>query len=74
MAKMTDEERSDARVAAMHRRDEATYAKLEKREAIAYQMIGELASGKCYVYPVGGTYREGTRIDLVAFLLRNNYA
>lgn len=51
---------------AAHRQD--------KREAKAEQMVGELASGKCYVYPVGGTYREGERAELVAFLVRNNYA
>ncbi len=36
-------------------------------------MIGELASGKCYVYPVSGKYREGTRIALTDFLIRNKY-
>lgn len=72
--RMTDEERTDARTAAMLRRDEKAYARIEQREAAAAQMIGELSSGKCYVYPVGGKYREGTRADLVAFLVRNNYA
>lgn len=48
--------------------------RLEKREAAAEQMIGELNSGKLYVFPVGGKYREGTRGDLIAFLIRNNYA
>ena len=49
-------------------------ARIEKREAAAEQMIGELNSGKLYVYPVGGKYREGTRSELIAFLIRNNYA
>ena len=49
-------------------------ARIEKRELIAEQMIGELSSGKFYVWPQGGKYREGTRFDLVAFLIRNNYA
>jgi hypothetical protein len=49
-------------------------ARIGKREAKAEQMIGELNSGKCYVYPVGGKYREGTRGELIAFLIRNNYA
>lgn len=48
-------------------------ARLEKREAVAEQMIGELSSGKCYVWPQGGKYREGNRADLIAFLVRNNY-
>jgi hypothetical protein len=49
-------------------------ARIEKRETAAEQMIGELNSGKLYVYPVGGKYREGTRSELIAFLIRNNYA
>lgn len=47
---------------------------LAKREAAASRMIGELASGKCYVWPVGGKYREGNWADLVDFLIRNKYA
>jgi hypothetical protein len=54
----------------MERRD----AMMARREARADQMIGELNSGKLYVYPVGGKYREGTRKELIAFLLRNKYA
>jgi hypothetical protein len=49
-------------------------ARLEKREEAANQMIGQLNSGKCYVWPQGGKYREGTRSELVQFLIRNNYA
>lgn len=64
------ERRHDARV----RRDEKSYAKLDAREEKAARMIGELASGKCYVFPVGGKYREGTRAELISFLLRNRYA
>ena len=48
-------------------------ARLEKREAVAEQMIGELSNGKFYVWPTGGKYREGNRPDLINFLLRNNY-
>lgn len=48
--------------------------RIERREAEAEKMIGELSSGKCYVFPVGGKYREGTRSELIAFLIRNNYA
>ncbi len=51
--------------------------RIERREADAETMIGELCrNGKpvFYVYPQGGKYREGTRSDLVNFLIRNNYA
>lgn len=48
--------------------------RLDRRETNAEKMIGELVSGKLYVYPVGGKYREGTRSELIAFLIRNNYA
>lgn len=47
--------------------------RIEKREIAAAEMIGELSSGKLYVFPVGGKYREGTRGDLISFLIRNNY-
>lgn len=49
-------------------------ARIEKRETEASRMIGELASGKCYIWPIGGKYREGDRVELIDFLLRNNYA
>ncbi len=49
-------------------------ARLERREVAAEQMIGELSSGKCYVWPQGGKYREGNRAELISFLIRNNYA
>jgi hypothetical protein len=50
-------------------------ARLEKREAAAEKMIGELSSGKFYVYPLGGKYRESTsQYELIGFLIRNNYA
>lgn len=49
-------------------------ARLIKRENAAEKMIGQLSSGKCYVFPVGGKYREGNRADLIDFLIRNNYA
>lgn len=48
--------------------------RLEKREAAAEKMIGELSSGKCYVFPVGGKYREGSRAELVSYLIRRGYA
>ncbi|AGR48073.1 hypothetical protein PHIM7_343 [Sinorhizobium phage phiM7] len=48
----------------------------EKLEARAEQMIGELCRDGCPVYYVmhaGGRYREGARVELVDFLIRNNY-
>jgi hypothetical protein len=44
------------------------------REEKAEQMLGQLNNGKFYFYPVGGKYREGTRSELVAFIIRNQYA
>lgn len=68
------EQQLDARQARRMAAEDRFLARMEKREAKADAMIGELASGKCYVFPVGGRYREGSRSDLIAFLLRNNYA
>jgi len=51
--------------------------RIEKREDDAEQMIGELCrNGQkvLYVFPIGGKYREGTKLELVSFLIRNNYA
>lgn len=50
---------------------------IDAREEEAEAMIGQLIrDGKTvhYVMPQGGKYREGSRLDLVAFLIRNNYA
>lgn len=58
------------RMAAEHR----YLTRLEKREGEASKMIGELSTGKFYVWPVGGKYREGTERELIDFLLRNKYA
>jgi hypothetical protein len=58
------------------RREARQEAVLERRESAADKMIGELCRDGhpvFYVYPVGGRYREGTRSDLIAFLLRNGY-
>jgi hypothetical protein len=62
--------RENRRIAA----ESKYFDRIDAREEQAEQMIGELASGKLYVSPVGGKYREGTRSDLIAFLIRNNYA
>jgi len=50
---------------------------LSAREDRAEEMLGQLMrDGKTvyYVSPVGGKYREGGRLELIAFLVRNNYA
>ena len=40
----------------------------------AFDMVGELANGRFYIYPVGGKYREAAdRVELVSFLMRNRY-
>lgn len=67
------EARMSRRIAAQGR----YLLRIERREVAAEQMIGELCrEGRpvYYVWPVRGKYREGTRSDLVSFLLRNNYA
>jgi hypothetical protein len=63
----------DAKLARRCSAESRYLERLERREAKADRMIGELISGKLYVYPIGGKYREGTRQELIAFLLRNNY-
>lgn len=48
-------------------------AKYDRQYAAAERMIGELVSGKLYVFPAGGKYREGSRAELIDFLIRNKY-
>lgn len=73
-AEIKEERRAQARLSRRLASEDRYLERLSKREEIADRMIGELVSGKLYVYPVGGKYREGTRSELIAFLLRNNYA
>lgn len=63
----------DARMARRIANENRYLARLERREAAAEAMIGELIDGRCYIYPTGGKYREGERHELVAFLIRNRY-
>ncbi|MGO8241322.1 hypothetical protein ACC806_34860 [Rhizobium ruizarguesonis] len=47
------------------------------REAAAAPMIGEISrAGQpvFYIWPFGGEYREGTRAELIQYLILNNYA
>lgn len=49
---------------------------IDSREEQAEAMLGQLVrEGQTvyYVMPQGGKYREGGRLELVAFLIRNNY-
>jgi hypothetical protein len=72
--RLTFDELMERRGDAHERADQKAHERMVKREAKAGQMVGELSSGKCYVFPVGGTYREGPRHELIAFLIRNHYA
>lgn len=65
----------EAKSARRNRHDDKMNAKLVLREDAAESMVGTLIrDGKTisYVMP-GGRYREGGRLDLIAFLIRNNY-
>jgi len=71
---MDTEQMLEARQSRRMHAEDRFIGRVEKREAAADAMIGELNSGKLYVFPIGGKYREGSRIDLIGFLIRNNYA
>lgn len=73
-AEIKEERRAQARLSRRLASEDRYLERLSKREELADRMIGELVSGKLYVYPVGGKYREGTRAELISFLIRNNYA
>jgi hypothetical protein len=72
----------DRRVNAMLARDARAFERMSSREDRAYQLIGELVRGGEEVFyinlldrqgrPTGST-REGTRLELVRYLLRNRY-
>jgi hypothetical protein len=73
----SDERHLEARMNRRLAAEDRALARIEKREAAAEVQIGELCrQGKpvFYIWPVGGKYREGTRAELIAFLIRNNYA
>jgi hypothetical protein len=64
----------DAREARRIKADDRCHARMVAKEDKAERMIGELASGAFYVFPVGGKYRESrSKVDLIAFLVRNKY-
>lgn len=75
--RLTADERLDARVDARQRRDERAYHRAAAREEAAERQVGELCrDGRqvFYVMPAGGRYREGSRLELVAYLIRNRSA
>lgn len=75
-AKKTYEELMEGWQLRRMKADDRWLAKRERQERDAERMIGELCKeGKTvfYVYPVGGKYREGTRSELIDFLIRNRY-
>ncbi|HRQ48462.1 MAG TPA: hypothetical protein PK725_16020 [Rhodocyclaceae bacterium] len=74
---MDDHQQLEARQARRMAAEARFLEQREKREQAAEQMIGELCrDGKTvyYVWPQGGKCREGSVSELIAFLLRNNYA
>jgi hypothetical protein len=76
-ARKTFEAILDTRVDSREDREYATFLRLAKREEEAEEQIGELTrDGKTvfYVWPTGGKYREGSRVELVSYLIRNKYA
>jgi len=73
--------REDREAATRHARrvrsDDRAWSRFCARSDRAEVMIGELVrEGRTvhYIFPVGGKYREGHRINLMDFILRNNYA
>lgn len=74
---MTIDQQIDANYSRRERGYDRYLDRIEQRELRAAEQIGELCrDGRTvyYVWPSGGKYREGNWIDLVAFLIRNNYA
>jgi hypothetical protein len=64
----------DARQARRMAAEDRFLGRREKQERKALRMIGELSSGRFYIFPVGGRYREAaTQTDLIEFLIRNQY-
>ena len=53
--------------------EDKALARAERQDAAVDRMIGQLSSGKFYIFPVGGKYREGDKFELTQFLVRNNY-
>ena len=68
----------EAELETRHRRrisnENRTLARLERLEKRAAPMVGELASGRFYAFPVGGKYKESaSHTEIVDYLIRNGY-
>lgn len=75
--RLTEDERAERRLIRRLNDDAKRAELLFNRIEAAEAMISELRrEGKTifYLYPVGGKYREGSRQELIGFLLRNKYA
>ena len=75
-ARMTDDERMDARDRARCRAEAKAVDRLDRQLDAADRLIGELCrNGQpvLYVWPAGGKYREGKRLELISHLIRNRY-
>lgn len=70
---MSIEQQLNARESRRLAAEDRYLERIERREAAAEKMIGELSSGKLYVWPAGGRYREGTRSELISYLVRNRH-
>jgi hypothetical protein len=76
MAKQSYEAFLDGRQSRRMKNEDAAIARGDRQYDAAINMIGELCrDGKTvyYVSPAGGRYREGTRVELVDFLIRNKW-
>lgn len=71
----TNYEARDTRIHNLRMATQGRYlARLERLEKKAARMVGELASGKYYAFPVGGKYVESTSYtEIVDYLIRNKY-
>lgn len=76
MARKTDDELAEGRMLRRIKAEARAVDKMDRQLDEAEKHIGQLTrDGKTiyYVYPVGGKYREGSRSDLISFLIRNRY-
>ena len=74
--RMSYEDYMEARDARRFKADAKRADIEDRRWNEADRMVGTLIrEGRevFYISPVGGRYREGTRSDLIAFLIRNKY-
>jgi hypothetical protein len=69
----------DRQTNANHNRRMANESRfLDRRERLEAKierlcLIGELNSGKCYFYPAGGKYFEGSYYEVVEHIIKKGY-